>query len=143
MANWYGTSRSNYVRVKDVDAALASLEPYNDARKHPTHPDFIMISGEDDGAFNTLNYEDDTELDWSEWAKEHLCEGQVLILMEAGAEKLRYVSGWAAAYSWTGESLTISLEDIYKRIQDEWALDMSQVADCSYQNLPDAFRGEK
>ncbi len=144
MANWYGTSRTNFVRVKNVEAAKASLEDFdNTIHTHPLQPDFIMISGNDDGGFSTnavVDLEDggyeDVELEWADWAQEHLAEGQVLIMMSAGSENLRYVSAYAKAYSWKGDELSISLTDIYREIQDRWAVDMSQVADCTYQNLP-------
>ena len=150
MANWYGTSRTNFVRVKNVEAAKASLEDFNNTiHTHPLQPDFIMISGDDDGDFSTSALVDlddggdeEVELDWAEWAQKHLAEGQVLIMMSAGAEKLRYVSGYAKAYSWMGNELTITLNDIYRAIQDHWAIDMSQVADCTYENLPASMQAE-
>ena len=39
-------------------------------------------------------------------------------MMEAGAEKLRYISGFAFAFNNKGEEITIRLSDIYERAKD-------------------------
>jgi len=103
MATYHGTARTNFVRVKDVKAALADLEPFgNNTQVHDSVPDAIMVSGCDDtGCFSTYCvgvYKDedgneldiDKELDWSTWCETHLQEGQVLVLISAGAEQLRF-----------------------------------------------------
>lgn len=36
-----------------------------------------------------------------------------MIFTEAGHEKYRYVGGWALAFNSSGESIRISLDDIY------------------------------
>lgn len=135
MANWYGASRSNYIRVKNVDAALAALEPLGtDTRRHPTKADYICITGnDDDGSFNTIDHETDQDLEWSEWAKEHLVEGQVLVLVSSGAEKLRYVTGWAAAFDWRGQEVWV---DVHRTLWDlmceKFGVKPDEVADPSY-----------
>ncbi len=124
MANFYGTSRTNYVRVKDVDAALKDLEPFNNqVHRHPTEADAVMVSGDDDGTFSTTAYDDEDNreiyLEWADWCAAHLKEGQVMVLVTAGAEKLRYVSAWAEAYDHTGKggvslNLDTSLRDLIR-----------------------------
>ena len=47
----------------------------------------------------------------------HLADGWVAILMEAGAEKLRYVSGFAIAVNNRGAIETVHLSDIYEKAQ--------------------------
>ena len=44
----------------------------------------------------------------------HLEDGWVAVLMEAGAEKCRYVANWALAVNSKGETRRVSLEDIYE-----------------------------
>jgi len=40
MATYHGTARTNFVRVKDVKAALADLEPFgNNTQVHDSVPD--------------------------------------------------------------------------------------------------------
>lgn len=139
MANFNGTARSNYVKVKDVAAATAALEPFgNEIHKHPDNADYIAIFGGcyDTGTFTTLRGDDegeDVELDFAAWAQEHLEPGQVLVLMTAGAEKQRYVSAWAEAHTWDGRSVAIRLDTALDNlIRSELGLDPDSVAPATY-----------
>ena len=49
---------------------------------------------------------------------QHLNHGQICVLMEAGAEKLRYISGNAVAFNSLGEYTEIVLSDIYDKAYD-------------------------
>lgn len=42
----------------------------------------------------------------------------VAVFMQAGAEKLRYVSGWAVAINAKKERVEIDLHEIYNRAKD-------------------------
>jgi hypothetical protein len=53
------------------------------------------------------------EIDLAAELSAHLEEGWVAVLMEAGAEKCRYVAGWALAVNSKGETRQVSLQDIY------------------------------
>ena len=89
MADFFATSRSNFVLVKDVQAAIDSLKHYDiPIHRHPTNKNAIMLAGCDgDGTFSSTRYDDlvETYLDLAEWASTHLVEGQVLVLVSAGA----------------------------------------------------------
>lgn len=116
MSIWYGTARTNFVRVKDVEAAIADLQPFgNKIHRHPAEKDAIMISGDDDsGDFSTTGYdsnEEDIELDWGDWSEKHLKEGQILVMHSAGADKLRFVSAWGSAFNHKGEWVNLSLSE--------------------------------
>ena len=118
MANFYATSRSNFVLVKDVQAAIESLKPYDiPIHRHPTNKNAIRLAGcEDNGTFSSSYMDDNNEdvylnLNLVKWCKTHLQQGQVLVLVSAGAEKLSYVSAWAEAYTWKGEVVTVRPAD--------------------------------
>ncbi len=140
MADFLATSRSNFVIVKDVQAALDSLKPYDiPIHRHPTNKNAIMLAGcEGDGTFS-LSYVDESGeviyLDLAEWCKEHLQQGQVLVLVSAGAEKLHYISAWAEAYTWKGVVTVDLLMSLFSRLQSELGIATSEVADPSYTNL--------
>jgi len=97
------------------------VAPYNTDGIVPEGHDFggygILVDSGDCGGFPSFSYDektgDDFEIDLVTLVGEHLAEGEVAIFMEAGAEKLRYVIGWAQAINWKGEIKTISLTDIY------------------------------
>ena len=137
MADFLATSRSNYVIVKDVQAAVDSLKPYDiPIHRHPTNENAIMLTGCDaNGTFNSsyLGESEENYVNLAEWAATHLVEGQVLVLVSAGAEKLDYVSAWAEAYTWKGEAITVNLLDVlFSRIQSDLGIPPYEVADPSY-----------
>jgi hypothetical protein len=69
-----------------------------------------------------------TDMDLVHELSEHLVEGEVAILMEAGAEKLRYISGYALAIHSNGEWLNLSLNDIYKMCEEKWDITPTDVS---------------
>lgn len=147
MANFNGTARSNYVKVKDVAAATAALEPFgNEIHKHPDNADYIAIFGGcyDTGIFLTTMEDDDgddIELDFAAWAQEHLAPGQVLVLMTAGAEKQRYVSAWAEAHTWDGRSVAVRLDtELDNLIRSVLGLDPDSVAPATYLNFSEGAK---
>lgn len=85
--------------------------------------------------------DDDEEIEFSfeKHVVPYLAEGQVLIATAAGAEKLRYITGWATAYAWDGRTKSISISDITKVAARAFRMDPSQIAGPVYQDVPDAF----
>ena len=138
MADFLATSRSNYVIVKNVDAAIKSLKPYDiPIRHHPKNKNAIMLAGcHANGTFNSSYVDesgDEIYLDLAEWASTNLADNQVLVLVSAGAEKLRYISAWAEAYTWKGEVITVDLLDtLFSKICENLDIDAIEVADPSY-----------
>jgi hypothetical protein len=55
-----------------------------------------------------------------------LAPGEVCIFQQVGAEKLRYLSGWAVAVNGAGERLQISIDDIYTLVRERWSLKPSE-----------------
>lgn len=53
---------------------------------------------------------------------QHLVEDEVFNLQEVGAEKFRYLTGWARAVNARGQTLEVSLDDIYRRVRQSWEL---------------------
>lgn len=132
MANWYGTSRSNYFKVKDE----AQFK-----RWVGSVPDLLLL--ESDGAFGiavesgegwpSVSWDDDTgeelEVDLMQVLPEHLAQGEVAVLIQAGAEKLRYVTGHAIAIAWDGRLTQVCLSDIYTKAKAEFGVEPT---DASY-----------
>ena len=120
MANYYASARSNYFKVKDIEAFKAEVNFSNlilDIQN-----DSICILFEE-GIVNDY-YNDATDdiidIDWSDIFKRHLVENSVAIFMESGAEKLCFINGYAIAYSWTGEFVDLSLAEIYNRAKEKF-----------------------
>lgn len=129
MANYYASSRSNYFRVKDEQAFKDWLDTTNieilatseDDEGNTTYA--IVPNAPDGEGWSLTMWEDDEGVELDEERdliielSGHLADGWVAILMEAGAEKLRYVSGFAIAVNNRGAIETVHLSDIYEKAQ--------------------------
>lgn len=84
---------------------------------------------------------DDDECDERQWfwtdLAEHLAEGQVLVVMTAGAENLRYITGDAIAISWDGRQAQVNINDIYSKAATEFGVPLQSIAPATYQDLPE------
>lgn len=121
MAQYFGTARTNYFLVKDEEAFKAEMEKFEVSVNTQTIDDqnlYSLIDNDPDGGGMPWSfYNDETEehedIEWSDILGKHLADGQVCVLMESGAEKHRYISGYAVAFNNKGETRSINLNDIY------------------------------
>jgi hypothetical protein len=120
MADWYGQARSNYFRVKDEEAFRLALgevdiEVYSDSDGR-----VCLLSEDEYGGWPSWIYgdEEDVEFDLATVVSGHLCDGEVAVLIEVGAEKLRYLTGVAVAVNSRNEVRVINLESIYEVAKD-------------------------
>lgn len=134
MANYYATARSNYFHVKDEAAFRAWAESLclgveNDGKDSPLfmiYPD----SGNKDGwpTWRDTDEGESCDVDLVAELAEHLVSDEVAILMECGAEKLRYCTGFAWAVNSKGERREVSIHEIYKLAQELG----STITPCEY-----------
>ncbi len=119
MANYYATARTNYFRVKNNEAfaewleSLPSIEMLKDGDRFGFYSD-CPDSGDFPSSRWDENANDYVDVDLTTELAHHLAEGEVAILMEVGAEKLRYLNGWATAVNHLGQTVTVDLTDIYQ-----------------------------
>ena len=115
MANYYGNTRSNYFRVKNVAAFTEAMEAMEVEvwTRQDTDQVGITCLG-DSGAWPSYDGETEEEIDFSGIISEHIKEKEVCILMEVGNEKLRYLFGCAEAITSEGIVKRVSLADIYQ-----------------------------
>jgi hypothetical protein len=123
MANYYGVTRSNYFRVKNASAFKAwchkrRLEFWT-GDQHGVDPadEFFAISADVDdwGGWPSFCPEQDTEIHFTAELARHLDPRDVAVLLEAGHEKLRYLTGKAIAVHPNGRTVCVCLDDIYGR----------------------------
>jgi len=119
MANYYGNARSNYFAVKDTDAFVAAFAEVPDVELVEDGGKWTMlVSGGDDSGWPSITYNhvtgDDYEIDIPEMVSKHLADGEVAVFMESGAEKLRYIIGFAEAINSDGERVSLDLNNIYE-----------------------------
>lgn len=132
MATYYETSRSNYFLVKDIDAFKKELESIKSLKITTSEQDgktYLCLISENENGFAWDVYDDIlgeyVELDWEGIFSRHLQDDSVAIIMGAGAEKLRYIHGYAIAFNNKGETKMIHLTDIYK-IAEELGKDVKK-----------------
>lgn len=150
MAEWKGSARTNYVHVKDIDGLREAIEPF-DLKADPHHSCrnywYITVGEDSDhgGWPGTVEVEDDegdveeVEFDFAEHVIPFLHDGEVLIAMECGAEKLRYLTGYAQAYMKRGDEVLthqIGLAQIYAQAAKAFAVPLDTIAECMYENTP-------
>ena len=130
MANYLCAARTNYFKVRDVVAFREWASQYCVSVIRDDH-DLVGLLNEDPdgGSWPSYDPETDEEICFTEELSKHLQEGQVAILMEAGAEKLRYVFGQAVAVDHEGNELYVNLRDIYKLVEEEWG---ARPTPCEY-----------
>lgn len=142
MAEYVSTDRTNYFRVRDIDAFKADLAnhgiSHRDWNDHH-YADVILDESSDNlpqGAI-ALFAEDGwpsfdpqiaDELQLEEFETEyegiedliaaHLVPTDVAIVMGAGAEKQRYIDGYAIAVNATGQTREITLSSIYSLAEE-------------------------
>jgi len=122
MAQYIASARSNYFQVKDPNALRRELgdfdiEVRNDDPENPNR--VVLLCDSEYGSWPSWRYDeqaaDDVELDVAALVAGHLTPGEVAVLIESGAEKLRFIGGYAVAVNSSGDQVHLSLEEIYER----------------------------
>ena len=127
MANYYASARSNYFRVKDskvFEDWVNSIPGLGIFTKQVADATLYAIydNGGDACGWPSYDPENDCEIDLTEELSAHLAEGQIAVLIEVGAEKLRYLVGHAVAVNWKGEVECLNLDRIYDLAEERWGV---------------------
>jgi hypothetical protein len=136
MANWYGTSRSNYFRVKDETAfrkwadglGISIVERKDDTTLFAVHPG----DRTDDGSWPSYDLETDEVVGFEDELAKHLLKGQIAVLITAGAERLRYISGSAVAVNHQGRAVVVMLDDIYQKAAHQFRVPEAEITRAEY-----------
>lgn len=134
MGTYYGTARSNYVRVKDAAAFRAFIGSFPDLELQEHEAGFVFYAAGDHG-WDFSRDDDAEEMDveaFAEALSEHLAEGQVAVLIEVGNEKLRYLTGSALAVDWRGNTVDVSLFSIYEKAATVFRVDPETITAAEY-----------
>lgn len=151
MANWYGAARSNYVLVKNLPALKADLEgwpisihkKYNDDSDNSVLVCFLSDEQDSGGWPGFMDewaedpetgeeFSREVEFDPSTCICPHMEPGQVLVMMEVGHEKLRVLTGRAAAYNHEGKFVSVDLDDIYLKAANTFGVEYSSITPATY-----------
>jgi hypothetical protein len=136
MADWNGMARSNYFRVKDEAAFRKWAEDLELEVITDSEGRFGVYSKTEDGGFPSERLSEDEEemedLDFPDELAAHLVEGSIAILMTAGHEKDRYVSGYAIALNSEGKRVELVLSDIYTKAAEFFQIDIGNITQATY-----------
>jgi len=133
MANWYGVSRSYYVKVARKVGLLESLACFKtairvveDAKKGTA---FVC----DDGWPEAADVDGEVvEFDPAVHIVPFLDKGEVLVMLQVGNEKCRYLTGFAEAYDTKGNCVTLSLSKIYEMAASAFGVPQKSFSRAEY-----------
>lgn len=128
MADWWGFYRSNYFRVKDRELFLNWAKEIDDLDVLHAKDGVVAITGQFYGGWPHVRGEECEDFDLVEELAQHLAAGEIAVLVEAGAEKLRYITGDAVAVNSQGERVALSLGDIYQMAERAFGRRPSEAA---------------
>lgn len=131
MANYYSTCRTNYFHVNDMEKFEAWL---NDL----AWEGFELCKEKDgtvcilcDNGWPQYKGEDyDEEIDFVQEIKKFLPEKEVVVFVEAGAEKHRYVVGRAVAVMKGRKPVVIDIWDIYNVAKKRFGVE--KISEAAY-----------
>lgn len=147
MANYYATARSNYVKVADMEGLQKALNgcDVNIVEGSPNDPTtagkHALLSNSEDGWSSFLPtktddpYEETENFDFHIHVMPFIEEGEVMVIMEVGNEKMRYSVGEAAAFVRIGKEVKevcVSLDSIYDLAASEFAIERNQITPAEY-----------
>lgn len=122
MANYTAIFRSNYFAVKDAEQFNEfcdefKLEMITKSEGESTLHGFLNKGNEAGIPLTRLNNESGEweGVDFLGLLAEHLMPDYVAVVMEIGSEGLRYLIGEAYAINSEGQSISLTLDEIYQR----------------------------
>ena len=133
MADYVAYARTNYFRVKDRDQFDQWVDQFN-----------VDIHADGDGSICLLFeaeipfylYDDDTgeerDVDFMGELSAFLEEGEIAIAKEVGFEKMRYLGGVAIAVNHEGDTIRLTIDDIYSQVAEEWNVPWDTISGCDY-----------
>jgi len=133
MADWIGSSRTNYFRVKDPEAfetAMAHLDVEVWNNKDDPRLFGIGCGKDSNGDWPSCDVETDEDFDFVEKVWPHLAEGEVAVFQTIGSEKLCYLTGHATAVNHQGKRIDLDIGDIYERAKRRF--EVAQITEASY-----------
>ena len=118
MANYYGRSRTNYVEVKDKEEFKSYVEKTGGVYIENNEGKVGALYEEDTPCCIYDENDEEIDVDVSADIAEMLVDKEVLIIMESGYEKMRYLTGRAIAINNKKETRIIDIFDILKEAQE-------------------------
>lgn len=129
MADYYGTGRTNYFKVKDEEAFRKMASQFEVVVCERGDGKFAVISEKEDGCFS-ISDDDGDDVCMTKEIVEHLAEGEVAVFIHIGSEKARYLDGVATAVHSSGQVVQVHLDDIYEKAMN--AFKVTNIGPATY-----------
>lgn len=138
MADFTGASRTNYVTIEDMPGLMAYLSGSNITLEEQEGKHAFFPSESSEGMFD-LDFRNDegeeVHLDWEE-VMQYIKQGEVLVVMSAGHERLRYISGYSQALirrpDGTVDTSELWLSQIYNKAAAELGVNPADITSAEY-----------
>lgn len=140
MGKYYGACRSNYFRVKSVEALRTCLSnaPYEVVESADAPGSVCLLARGFDGGGGYLRlkhivWDDEPgaverEIYIPALVAEHLVEGEVAVFMQTGAEQpMTYLIGYSVAVHSDGSLVRVDLNEVYERAAAEFGVPRWQI----------------
>jgi hypothetical protein len=133
LTNYYASARSNYFSPDDRPRLERWAQKFGIEIVDGTEPGSVTLLASEEG-WPSWHCDEETseerDIDIAEELGELLKPGETAVLLEVGAEKLRYVVGYAVAiHRKIGggvETERLSLDEIYTRAETRWGAQVSR-----------------
>lgn len=130
MGTYVATARTNYFRVRDRAAFTEDID-----RAFPEWGHYVVDGDKPRGSVAVIDHDgfgwptyacdeygdeagdDPDEVSLLDIIQRHLVVGDVAVLEECGHEKALYVNGFAVAVNSIGETVSVSLDDVYEKAE--------------------------
>lgn len=134
MSQWSGVARSNYVKIKDMAALKAAIENIDITTEEDDEGRIAFFGADSDsGGWPSVEVDDEyAPFNPAVVICPHMEEGEVLVFMEVGFERQKYVTGVASAYDHTGRVVQVNLNDIYTKAAKVFRVPKSFVTVAEY-----------
>ncbi len=129
MADYYGQGRTNYVKVKDVEKFKELCDEFNMHFIENGNGKVGFYTESEDGGTTIfvepdedesgdIIYNGDVQRDILDEVVPLLDDGEVLIFVHNGNEKMRYLGGYSYAINNKGESKSLNINSIFDLAKD-------------------------
>ena len=137
MATYYGTGRSNYVKVRNDEAFEDFIENFDSLEIiRDDEGRYGLLSDDENGEYPQYFFDEEQgveiwEYDFIQEISKYLVDepDNIFVWMSAGHEKMRYVSGFSVAVNAKGNVTALGLEDIYNKCKKELSFEPSTRAE--------------
>lgn len=125
MATYEGWTRTNYFEVKNLEDFEKWAQKY-ELKVIRDESRVGLLPAEDCNDFPYGDYYDEEtdttieDIDFDAELRQHLKEGEIVVIQHVGHEKCRYFNGSAYAFDSTGKSVSVCLDDIYEKVKALW-----------------------